>query len=47
MKQEEEVRTTVLFQELEDISQGRKSYQTFLNERKSEKNNHFVERFFG
>ncbi|MDO5541021.1 MAG: hypothetical protein Q4F83_13315 [Eubacteriales bacterium] len=29
--------TTILFQELEDISQGHKSYQTFLNEHKGEK----------
>ena len=37
MNQKEETRTTILFQELEDISLGNKSYQDFLNERKSEK----------
>ena len=37
MKSEKESRTTILFQELEEISKGHKSYQNFLNERKKEK----------
>lgn len=37
MKPEKETRTTTLFQELEDISHGNSSYQTYLNERKGEK----------
>ena len=37
MKSENETRTTILFEELEDISLGHKSYQNFLNERKVEK----------
>ncbi|HCT91335.1 MAG TPA: hypothetical protein DF613_08140 [Lachnospiraceae bacterium] len=37
MNAKKETRTTVLFQELEDISQGHKSYQTFLKELKEEK----------
>lgn len=37
MNSEKETRTTVLFEELKDISLGQKSYQTFLNERKEEK----------
>lgn len=37
MKKEKETRTSVLFQELEDISQGHKSYQNFLKERNEEK----------
>lgn len=37
MNQKEEVSTSILFQELENISQGHKSYQSFLDERKSEK----------
>lgn len=37
MKSEKETRTTLLFEELEDISMGHKSYETFLTERKGEK----------
>lgn len=37
MKSENETRTTVLFEKLEDVSLGHKSYQNFLNERKGEK----------
>ncbi|MCI8375928.1 MAG: hypothetical protein HFI29_10920 [Lachnospiraceae bacterium] len=37
MNSEKETRTTVLFEELEEISSGQKSYQTFLKERKEEK----------
>ena len=37
MKSEKETHTSVLFRELEDVSQGHKSYQNFLSERKSEK----------
>ncbi len=37
MNVKKETRTTILFQELEHISQGKKSYQTFLNELKEEK----------
>ena len=37
MKSEKESRTTILFQELEEISKGHKSYKNFLNERKNEK----------
>ena len=38
MKFENEIRTTVLFQELNEISKGQKSYTTFLNDRKNENN---------
>lgn len=37
MKSKKETDTTNLFQELENISQGQKSYQNFLNELKEEK----------
>lgn len=37
MKQEE-TRTTILFQELNEISKGQKSYSKFLDDRKDEKN---------
>ncbi|MGN1164894.1 MAG: hypothetical protein ACI4S2_00520 [Lachnospiraceae bacterium] len=37
MKHKKESRTTILFQELEEISKGHKSYKNFLNERKNEK----------
>ena len=37
MNSEKDTRTTVLFEELEEISSGQKSYQTFLKERKEEK----------
>ena len=45
MKQEKESRTTVLFQELEEISKGKKSYENFLNERKKEKIFHSLKEF--
>lgn len=38
MKPKQETHTSLLFQELEDISQGHKSYQTFLKKLKEEKN---------
>lgn len=37
MKSKKETRTTILFEELEDVSMGYKTYQTFLSERKNEK----------
>lgn len=38
MKPKQETHTSLLFQELEDVSQGHKSYQTFLKKLKEEKN---------
>lgn len=37
MNPKDETRTSILFQELENISLGHKSYQAFLNERGNEK----------
>lgn len=38
MRFENEIHTTILFQELNKISKGQKSYTTFLNDRKNENN---------
>ena len=45
MKPQKESRTTILFQELEEISKGHQSYSTFLNERKSETTYHTLKDF--
>lgn len=38
MNPKNETRTTALFQELDEISKGQKSYTTFLNHQKNEQN---------
>ena len=40
MESKKESRTTILFQELEEISKGHKSYENYINERKGEKTFH-------
>lgn len=47
MNVKKETRTTLLFQELEHISQGQKSYQTFLKELKEEKTFTSLKDFIG
>ena len=45
MSFKKENRTTLLFQELEEISKGHKSYETFLNNQKTENSYHTLKDF--